>query len=425
MNNPSGSLLRDWRTARGLSLGALARRAGIGKSTLGDWETGRHQPRAVELGTVLDALDVPAAQRAVALASIGGPRGLRHLRAEGALRPPCAGDLLYAMRCRRAWTLSRVAAAVGVRESTVSRWERAEAAPSPENLERLCTALGAGPEERAALDAGSLTLARCAVDASLDELQAELSALITLNIRPDKDGLNDLKYLALEGRLWPLALRDPAAREVLLHAYLSHAEFLLSRHRIQEGARVADRAWSLAGSEPLRVRQGRALNIWARVAVHRQRPSTPERGLALLRAGFEYVRTPEQRARVLAAAADFLALRDHLPGARRLAARALAGAEEAGADGCVPWFRLTFARILQRGGEDEKAAAVLSLPGRPEDPLFEIFRTRVLAAAYRDAGDRDRQQQLLAGAQALAERHGWAMLAASLRRVAASNGRDW
>ena len=47
-----GRLLRDWRTARQLSLDQLAARASVAKSTLSTWETGTHQPCLVELAAV-------------------------------------------------------------------------------------------------------------------------------------------------------------------------------------------------------------------------------------------------------------------------------------------------------------------------------------------------------------------------------------
>src|SRR5690349_1048851 len=126
-------LLRDWRVARQISLEQLAARAGVAKSTVSTWETGTHRPRLVELTAVLAALGVSAAQREQALALIRAPRAVRQLRGEladaggvgsGAGPGAVSGELLRAMRGRRRLTLEQVAAGLGVRPSTICRWER-------------------------------------------------------------------------------------------------------------------------------------------------------------------------------------------------------------------------------------------------------------------------------------------------------------
>src|SRR5438445_13658363 len=63
VKNVLGRLLREWRTARQLSLDHLAARAGVAKSTVSTWETGTHQPCLVELAAVLAALGAVPAQR--------------------------------------------------------------------------------------------------------------------------------------------------------------------------------------------------------------------------------------------------------------------------------------------------------------------------------------------------------------------------
>src|SRR5688572_1766966 len=103
MGHGLGTLLREWRTSRGLSLGGLALKASVGKATLSRWESGASRPRIAELEAVLDALRSSPAQRLEALAGIEAPRAAQRLRAAPAGGPPVRGDLLRAMRLRRGW----------------------------------------------------------------------------------------------------------------------------------------------------------------------------------------------------------------------------------------------------------------------------------------------------------------------------------
>lgn len=72
-----GTLLWEMRTARGWSLGQLARHAGVHKSALSRWETGERLPRVPELEATLDALEATSAQRARLFACIRAPRAIR------------------------------------------------------------------------------------------------------------------------------------------------------------------------------------------------------------------------------------------------------------------------------------------------------------------------------------------------------------
>src|SRR5687768_18523538 len=56
-----GRRLRDLREARGVTLSALARAAGIGKATLSGLENGTRNPTLETLYAVATALDVPLA----------------------------------------------------------------------------------------------------------------------------------------------------------------------------------------------------------------------------------------------------------------------------------------------------------------------------------------------------------------------------
>jgi transcriptional regulator with XRE-family HTH domain len=54
----TGEQLRKIREFRGLTLSELAKRSGVGQSTLSQWESGKHKPRFEQLKKVLDALGI-------------------------------------------------------------------------------------------------------------------------------------------------------------------------------------------------------------------------------------------------------------------------------------------------------------------------------------------------------------------------------
>jgi len=152
-----GPLLWEWRTRRSLSLGQLAQAAGLHKSALSRWESGKRLPRVPELEAVLRALDVSAAEAALAFACIPAPRALQHLQHELApltSSPLTRGDLLHALRVRQGWTQAQVAHHLGVSAQLVARWERSERLPSQEQIQALCYALGARLDEVVALTTG-------------------------------------------------------------------------------------------------------------------------------------------------------------------------------------------------------------------------------------------------------------------------------
>ena len=53
-----GEQLRKIREARNLSIGGLARKSGVSKTTIYQWEKGKHKPAFVQLNAVLEALNV-------------------------------------------------------------------------------------------------------------------------------------------------------------------------------------------------------------------------------------------------------------------------------------------------------------------------------------------------------------------------------
>ena len=53
-----GEQIRKIRTARGLSIGELGRQSGVSKTTISQWESGKHKPGFDQLRAVLEALGV-------------------------------------------------------------------------------------------------------------------------------------------------------------------------------------------------------------------------------------------------------------------------------------------------------------------------------------------------------------------------------
>jgi transcriptional regulator with XRE-family HTH domain len=50
--------LRKIREFRGLTIGGLSRKSGVSKTTISQWEMGKHKPRFEQLKKVLDALNI-------------------------------------------------------------------------------------------------------------------------------------------------------------------------------------------------------------------------------------------------------------------------------------------------------------------------------------------------------------------------------
>ena len=117
--NGFGEWLKTTRTAQGLSVRGLAQKAGVGRSTLSDWEAGKSLPRLPELEATFDALGTLAEQRQDVVRQMETPRALQRSQTDTALfcpnwveqvgLPPHGGDLLKAMRLRKRWTLEEAA----------------------------------------------------------------------------------------------------------------------------------------------------------------------------------------------------------------------------------------------------------------------------------------------------------------------------
>ncbi len=242
-----GNKLRTRRQSGGLSLEALAQRAGVGKSTLSAWENGKALPRLAELEAVGAALGWSASERREILGLLDAPRAVQMLRQAEGIGPPVGGDLLRAMRLRMRRTQQDVAAQIGVSQSTLAKWERSEDWPASERLHALCFALKAAPEELQALTCGGRFLARANEDLRFDavEFRNRLDNA-RHHIERGDETLRDLRFLSLEADLWRLGQHDANAALFLTDAYSEHAVMLAERGRIAEAGQYAEQVFERA-----------------------------------------------------------------------------------------------------------------------------------------------------------------------------------
>ena len=232
-----GDFLQQARRERGLSLGKLAAKVGVNRSTLSRWESGKTVPRPHELAATCVALDLPVS----ALDSFQESLGRAPVATDSDdTRPPVSGDLLRALRFRHHWTLSETARAANVPVSVLTKWENGDMWPDASRLHTLCFALGASPEETAILTNGrflpSLLPPRLSDLDALDCLETQRTRVQTQM----DDGQNDaaeLGLLLLEQDAWRLSRRVAAAHTVLLHT-VSMQTILAALH-VQREKRVA------------------------------------------------------------------------------------------------------------------------------------------------------------------------------------------
>jgi transcriptional regulator with XRE-family HTH domain len=254
-DNRFGVWLRARRSQQGISLRTLAQSAHVGRSTLSDWETGRTLPRLSEWEQVCTALNVPAPERQELLRSMESPRALLQAQLEAWQQQPTfveqaghlphGGDLLRAMRRRKHWTLAQAAQRIGVRQPTLSRWERGERFPDADTLQTVCAVYGASQAERTALVCGRSSLAQDVTEhLSLDALEhrfrTQLQPLeLTAEIHPGRD----LDFLRMEAALWTHALHKESVRPLLAEVYAHHGCYL--RNWRQSGEVYASRCLEL------------------------------------------------------------------------------------------------------------------------------------------------------------------------------------
>jgi transcriptional regulator with XRE-family HTH domain len=247
--------LRELRRARGWSLAEAARRAGIGKSTLSEWECGRHRPPVVLLGELLTVLEASPLDRAALLGPSAGSAEWEALALPQAesVRPVFA-DVIYGLRLRAGFSQARLAAALGLSQAAVSRWEAGLTGPTDDHLRELTRILQLTPGEAAAL-----------ADTRGTNGNPLWEALLS---RPDP---------ADPAELFPAYEQLGEREETLRLLCAAHA----ARRRALVDARWAETYLDLAeryAGSLMRSRRDRELGVWCRQTVHllgRQYPRSP------------------------------------------------------------------------------------------------------------------------------------------------------
>lgn len=230
------------RSDRHYSIGRLAQEAGIAKSTISRWETGEAQPGLYALESIASVLDLTEVQRLELLSLIEAPRAARAQRdaklsdeaPDGAM--PTTGDLLRALRGRAGLRVEQLAAGIGVSGAAISKWERSERLPGPENVDRLARVLGASEEEKRFMGRVSLVSPR---PFTLDELRQEYLQVVDALGNRQVAGL-DLRLLVVESKAWMLSRREPEALALLGDAFSCHSMYLGEIQRWAESCRYAN-----------------------------------------------------------------------------------------------------------------------------------------------------------------------------------------
>jgi transcriptional regulator with XRE-family HTH domain len=419
------ALLREWRTRQGLTLGALALKAGVSKAALSRWEAGRAKPRLAELQATLDALRVTPEQRAELYDALDAPGAFRLLLPpageEGSEEdgPPLTGELLRVLRLRRALTQSEVAARIGVRQGTVAKWENSEDWPAPDRLEALCEAVRATPEEAEALMSGRFAPAD--LPNTPEGIAERLEQVRQGRSDPARRRLDDLTLFSLEAAVWSHAMHSRAGRELRLRVLWVRLMSLIYQRRYAEAEPVAGQV----------LRQGVALASEAgtpdalpaeaqdaAVAVGMLRASEPaEPGPERLRAALDWLRAyegvvdrPDSRAWLLRQTAQVHALR----GERDAALSCHEQAEAVPPSGGIgdrrraPETLCSGALLMTRVGRHEDALArtalVLSGGVSPAVDPQQAIRARIVEVrAYGALGDAASARASSAEAAALIE----------------------
>jgi transcriptional regulator with XRE-family HTH domain len=231
------SIIQTSRKEKGMSLGILAERAGINKSTLSRWESGKTKPHVHELACVLDVLGITDYLRRQCLQQIGQPRSERDLlanHASSSTLPVSGGELLRALRIRVGFTQTDAARRIGVTQSLLSRWEHNDCWPDAENLYLLCQALGATRGECQGLrEYGWKNHEELPLDK--EELDAQVYRLKIDNVMPERD----LIYLAFASRYTTLHRQRKINALEAMEAWGSYANYLTDQGRDEEAVRMA------------------------------------------------------------------------------------------------------------------------------------------------------------------------------------------
>ena len=260
-----GEELRTLRLARGLSLNAAAERAGLSKSALAGWESGRSRPRGAGFARLLDAMETETRPRA-RLLHAADPQFAQFALADTALGAPVdLGAVIRAMRLRRGMTQAEVARAAGVTQATVARWESGDTVPSGATLHTAAYALGASPEEGVALVCTQGVASGTLPDSPFDSLEAmNLGFAARLPHGP----LHEVMSLGLEAELWPRAVRDARWDAALAFVAGDRAVRYFLDGRLGEAEATARRGLRLPPTPLVRIAATRAFSALLEVATH-------------------------------------------------------------------------------------------------------------------------------------------------------------
>ncbi len=237
--------MREHRKVTGQTISAIAREAGIARSTFVRWESGRSLPRTVELDAVLTAMGVSKEERQPFFDSIPCTRFVTYQTdAVTSNQSGSPHQLLRAMRSRRQLAQEDIAANLRVTKAAVSQWERGDAWPSTEHLHALCYFLEAAPEEMLALSRGPARLGP-GTHASIESFESHLEDGPRPLLRSTPNPLLDLEAISLESDATLMANRESApgpGHEVLGEIRAMHSQALLMWGRSFEAKRVVRRA---------------------------------------------------------------------------------------------------------------------------------------------------------------------------------------
>lgn len=376
-----GMLLWEMRAATGLSLGKLARKAGISKSALSQWETGARQPRAVELQAVLDALGVSDAQRSLVFSHIDAPRANRYLRQQNTLpglgAPPMMGELLRALRLRKGWTQAQTASSLGIDGSTIARWECGERQIATELLQQLCYVLEAREEELVALTTGAFHMPYLDEGTTWSEVEPILRQRLDDTIISKSPGLEDLHYFTLRRESWKWAAAETRARHLLAQTSLFQAQFASHNGRWKETKELVKRAITVL-PDPKQYPDLvlRAAILSATAAVYDNRRPLPERGIHLLQTLREQSRLPDYTAWIISSMAHYAMMAGHSDSGLRWSREAYEVATH-GAEPIEIYLRsLDYGRMLIRAGRASEALRLLPAPTQG----FAVNKVNVMLA---------------------------------------------
>ena len=368
-----GGLIRNLRTARGLSLRQMARQAGITHPTVGGWEKDAHLPRLPELEAVLKALNVTTRERHKALRLLAAPRAIMHVRqearqtmpdfVEATKGPPSDGELLRAMRERAGRTREETAQATGISVATLRRWEHSETWPSPDKLHALCYYLEAHEAEVTALTCRGSALMVSEGQNSGEQILGSASALRYGGWQPPPE-LEELFSLRWEAQAWRLPAQCADVQQIMFALYYWHMERLVSHEQYAQARRYVARVLALADLMPERF---------------------------VLQAGEHTAAFWMQEARSRALIMEGTIVSRLAPGAqRRTALRLAASLNDTPNAGHRAWMQSVAASLIAQAGDSSTAlewgqqACIEALKGECE--LERLFRYRDLANILAQSG---------------------------------------